>query len=87
MWKGMPILGNAQAAGIRQQVRDGLDGRLVADPLDVDALSAAIEEMLGNEHAREDWARNGQRRAYEELLVFGQLRRWLRLLAEVASAR
>lgn len=87
MWKGIPILGNTQAAGIRQQVRDGMDGLLVADPSDSDALSAAIEEMLGNEHAREDWGRNGQRRAYEELLVFGQLRRWLRLLAEVAGGR
>jgi trehalose synthase len=85
MWKGVPILGNSQAAGIRQQVRDGLDGRLVADPEDADALATVMREMLANEHARDDWGRSAQHRAYEDLLVFSQLRRWLRLLDDVAG--
>jgi len=82
MWKRVPILSNLQACGPRQQVRDGLDGRMIADPTDVEALADAMEEMLRSHHERDLWGRRGQRRVYDEFLVFAQLRKWLRILAE-----
>lgn len=85
MWKHVPILSNARACGPRQQVRDGLDGRLVEDPEDVVALADAIAEMLADPAARDDMGRSAQRRAHQEFLVFSQLRSWLGLLDRAAA--
>jgi trehalose synthase len=88
MWKQIPVLSNRRACGPRHQIRDGFDGRLAADPEDVAGLSALIEEMLSVPVEREVWGRNGQRRAYDDFLVFTQARRWLEVLAAlVASPR
>jgi trehalose synthase len=84
MWKRTPVVGS-QACGLRQQIRDGLDGRLVADPSDPDEIAAVLDEMLGDRQARARMGRNGQRRVYQNFLIFTQLRRWLRTLAEAAS--
>jgi trehalose synthase len=84
MWKQRPVLASGAAAGLRQQVRDGLDGRLVHDPEDAEALAATLREMLLDRHAQEAWGRTGQRRVYEDFLIFPQLRRWLELLTATA---
>lgn len=81
MWKGVPILSNRHAVGPRQQVRDHLDGRLVDDPRDVDALADAMDEMLRDSVHRGAMGRSAQRRAHEHFLIFNQLSHWLRLLA------
>jgi trehalose synthase len=84
MWKRIPVLSNSRACGPRQQVRDRLDGRLVADPEDTDELAAALAEMLADPEGREAWGQSAQHRVQEEFLVFSQLQKWLRLLAEIA---
>ena len=81
MWKGTPVLGNTRAAGLRQQVRDGVDGRMIDDPEDTAALAAALDEMLAMPDDLEHWAQSAQRRVYDEFLIFTQLRRWLEVLA------
>ena len=48
MWKWIPVLGNSRACGPRQQVRNGVDGRLVRDPEDEAELRNAIYEMLAS---------------------------------------
>lgn len=83
MWKHVPILSNSRAVGPRTQVRDRLDGRLIDDPEDDDALRAAIEEMLADPRARDAWGRSAQRRAHEEFLVLTQVRRWCEVLGWV----
>jgi len=80
MWKGVPVLGT-NAWGLRQQIRDGLDGRLVADPRDPEQIAAALEEMLADPARRLAMGQSGQRRVHDEFLVFGQVRSWLRVLA------
>ncbi|MCB1306994.1 MAG: glycosyltransferase [Leptospiraceae bacterium] len=86
MWKGVPVM-TSRACGLRQQVRDGVDGRMVSDADDVDQIAHVLDTMLANPHARADWGRNGRRRATEEFLVFSQIKYWLRLLdQEVAHA-
>ena len=79
MWKRTPIMGTG-AVGIRNQVRDGLDGRLVSNPEDEDEIGTVLNEMLATPELREEWAYNGQRRVAEQFLVFTQVRKWLSVL-------
>jgi trehalose synthase len=85
MWKRVPILSNSRACGPRQQVRDELDGRLIADPEDRLELQRALADMLADPSRLERWGHSAQRRAHEHFLVFGQLRAWGRLLATLVS--
>jgi trehalose synthase len=84
MWKRTPVVGS-HACGLRQQIRDGLDGRLVADPSDPEGIAVVLDEMLRDRDTRTRMGRNSQRRVYQNFLIFTQLRRWLRTLAEAAS--
>jgi trehalose synthase len=84
MWKARPVMGTG-ACGIRAQVSDGNDGRLVADPLDVDAVAHTLGEMLADDKQREVWARNARDRVGRDGLVFREAGEWLKLLASVAS--
>ena len=86
MWKQIPVLTNRRACGPRQQIRDGVDGRLADDPEDPEELCALLDRMLASPTEREVWGRNAQRRAYDEFLVFTQVRRWLEVLSGLARA-
>jgi len=83
MWKGAPVLGT-EACGIRHQVRDGIEGRLVRNPEDPEEIARLLDEMLSDDSQRERWSRNAQKRAHTEFLVFAQMQRWLRVLAQCA---
>lgn len=85
MWKRAPIVGS-KACGIRQQVRDGVDGVLVNDPEDIDEVALAIDRILRDPERREHYASNSQLRVHEHFLIFTQLRRWLRVLEDVAQS-
>ena len=80
MWKGVPVLAS-RACGLRQQVRDGLDGRLVADATRPEEIAETLVEMLADPKRRQAWGRSGQRRVSDEFLVFAQVQRWLRVLS------
>jgi trehalose synthase len=82
MWKGKPVLGSARACGVRLQVRDGVDGVLVADPEDAEEIAEAMHRMLADEDRLEAWGSTAQRRVYDEFLIFKELHRWLELLAD-----
>ncbi len=86
MWKQVPVLGT-QACGIRQQVRDGVDGVLTADAEDADEIAEHLDRLLADVVGRDRMGRSGQRRVQEEFLVFVQLCDWLRLLAECAVSQ
>jgi trehalose synthase len=83
MWKRVPILTNSRACGPRQQVRDGKDGRLIANPEDPDELARAMTEMIADAESRDDWGRSAQRRVHQNFLVFNQLRAWIHLFAQL----
>jgi trehalose synthase len=85
MWKRVPILSNTRACGPRQQVRDGLDGRMVADPEDHGELERALRDMLADPVRLERWGHSAQRRVHDHFLVFDQLRAWGRLLDSLVS--
>jgi glycosyltransferase involved in cell wall biosynthesis len=56
---GLPVVVSAQA-GVAELLRDGVDGLLLADPGDVDALAAALARLVGDETLRK---RLGERAA------------------------
>lgn len=87
MWKRVAVLSSARACGPRTQIVDGEHGRLVRDPEDVDELASALYGMLASPDERARWARNAQRRAHDEFMVFTQLHRWIELCRDVVAAR
>ena len=80
MWKRIPVLTNSRACGPRQQVRDGLDGRLVHNPEDEGELQRVLTEMLADSEGRQRWGRAGQRHVHDRFLVIAQLRSWAQLI-------
>ncbi|HCF61515.1 MAG TPA: glycosyl transferase family 1 [Myxococcales bacterium] len=86
MWKGKAVLGSS-AVGIRQQIRDRIDGRLVADPSDPEEIASRLFEMIVSPHQRHRLGRNAQRRVHDEFLVFSQLSRYLRFIARATEEK
>lgn len=85
MWKRIPVLSNSHACGPRQQVRDGVDGRLISDPENEPELRHAIEEMLAAPDVLSRMGRAAQRRVHDGFLVLTQLRSWGQLLGAVVE--
>jgi trehalose synthase len=81
MWKQCGVLGS-RACGIRQQIRDEVDGRLVPDSSDPQQIADLLDAMLDDLPGRHRYGRSAQRRVHSEFLVFTQVRRWLETLAE-----
>jgi len=84
MWKGVPVMGT-RAVGLRTQIADGAQGRLVADPGDADEIAAVLGQMLADPDGCRTMGRDARRRVYDQFLLFEQVSSWLRLLAEVAT--
>jgi trehalose synthase len=85
MWKQRGVLGS-QACGIRQQIRDGVDGRLIRDSGDPREIGDLLDSMLDDLHGRTRLGHSAQRRVHDEFLVFTQARRWLETLAEMVRS-
>jgi trehalose synthase len=85
MWKGVPVLTNSKACGPRQQVRDGVDGRMIGDPENVEQIADALHEMLSSDQL-DAWGRNAQQRVHEHFLIYAQLGHWVRLLETLTGA-
>ncbi|HEX6309394.1 MAG TPA: glycosyltransferase [Longimicrobiales bacterium] len=85
MWKGLPVLSNSKACGPRQQVRDGVDGRLIGDPEDVDAIASALDALLRQERL-DSLGRSAEQRVHAHFLIYSQLRHWIRLLGTLTGA-
>ena len=85
MWKQVPVMTSARACGPRHQVRDGVEGRLVAEPEDEEEIARTLDAMLADRGGRAIWGRNAQRRAHDEFMLYGQLERWIDALTAVAA--
>lgn len=82
MWKARPVLGT-RAAGIRAQVRDGVDGRLVEDAEDSVAIAEMLDLMLRDAKARERWGYNARYHVKSEFHILNDVTAWLRLFEAV----
>ena len=85
MWKQCAVLGS-RACGIRQQIRDGVDGVLVPDCEDPLSIAEYLDTLLNDVPGRARYGRSAQLRVHDEFLVFTQARRWLEVLAEHARS-
>jgi len=84
MWKRRPVMAT-HAAGLREQVKDGVHGRRTPQAGDPESIAHTLQEMLSAEADRKRWARNARRRVSERYLVFTQVRRWLEVLAQAVD--
>jgi trehalose synthase len=83
MWKRCAVLGT-EAVGLRQQIRQGIEGHLVSDPHDAGEIADALTALLANARARRSYGQAAQRRVHQDFLVFTQVRRWVELLSAIA---
>ncbi len=86
MWKRAGIIDSA-AAGIRQQIRPGLDGLLVDDPENTEEIADALDALLSHPARREAYGRNARQRVHDHFLAFNQVSAWLELLTNTIAAR
>ena len=86
MWKQVVVMGS-RAAGLRQQIRPGLDGCLVENPEDPAEIARTLDGLLRDQPKREVLARSAQQRVHDEFLVFTQVRLWLELISDAVKAR
>jgi trehalose synthase len=81
MWKQCGVLGS-RACGIRQQIRDAVDGHLIPDGGTAGQIADLLDDMLDDLPGLGRLGHSAQRRVHSELLVFTQVRRWLEALAD-----
>jgi trehalose synthase len=84
MWKQAAVVGS-RACGIRQQIRDDVEGRLIPDPGDPETIAELLDLTLEDFAGRTQLGRNAQRRVHDEFLIFSQVRRWLEVLCDQAG--
>jgi trehalose synthase len=79
MWKRRPVVASA-VGGIRDQIRDGVEGLLVEDPTDPGALAAAITRVLASPELAARLGDAGYERVRSSYLVATSLERWADLV-------
>jgi len=82
MWKNITVVA-AAACGIRQQIRDGIDGRLIQDANDAEEIAQVLADVFESDKQAEVYAQNAQKRVYNEFLVFTQIRKYMNLINQV----
>jgi trehalose synthase len=82
MWKGTPVIGSA-VGGIQDQVRDGVDGLLIADPHDLGAFAAAARTLLEEPMRAEVMGVAAHERVRDNFLADRDLGQWLELLSSL----
>jgi trehalose synthase len=84
MWKQSAMI-TSNAAGLRQQIRHGLNGYVVEDPEDPELVAEALAFMLRDQKSRETYGQSAQQRVHSDFLIFTQIRSWLELIADTIS--
>lgn len=84
MWKRAVLVGS-DTGGIRAQVRDGTDGRLIPDASEPASVAATLDDVFGARGEWDDWSLNAQRRVTDEYLLFGQVTRWFDAIGSVVK--
>jgi trehalose synthase len=86
MWKGTPVIGSA-VGGIQDQIRDGVDGLLIADPHDLTAFASAVSSLLGDPARTEAMGKAAHERVRDNFLADRDLGQWMELLAHLGIGR
>lgn len=91
MWKSRPVIASA-VGGIQDQIDDGVEGLLLADPTDRDELATAIARLLADPAEAHCMGERGHARVLanylglDSLLRYGALIEWLDAGGSLAPA-
>ena len=85
MWKARPVVA-ADVGGIRDQIEDGVTGRLV-EPRDLRAFGLAVRDLLDDPHGAERLGEAAQARVRSDFLGPRHLGQYVALLDAVLSAQ
>ena len=86
MAAGLPVVATAGADGVRELVRDGVDGHLVADR-DVVAMADVLGRLVRDVDARHEWGAAARERVEREFTVEVQAARFDALYESVLDDR
>lgn len=81
MYKGTPVVAS-DVGGIADQITDGVNGRLVADPRDLRAFGTAVRELLDHPEEAARLGTAGHDRVVDAFLPDSSLARWEAVLVE-----
>jgi trehalose synthase len=84
MWKARPVVASA-VGGIVDQIDDGRDGILLADPRDREALAAALLRLLRDPEEGRRLGEAARERVRRELLGVRQLADYAQLIEDLAA--
>lgn len=79
MWKRRPVVASA-VGGIRDQIRDGIDGLLVHDPTRHEELARALQRVLADPRFAARLGDAGYERVRENYLAITSLAAWAELV-------
>jgi trehalose synthase len=82
MWKSRPVVASA-VGGIADQIDDGVQGLLLADPRDLDGLAAAIARLLADPPLAARMGAAGHERVLERYLGLDSLLRYGNLIEQL----
>ena len=82
MWKARPVVVSA-AGGLADQVVDGRTGRVVADPADLAAFGAAVNDLLADPGAAARLGQAARQRVIEEYLPDRHLSQYVDLFGTI----
>jgi len=82
MWKSRPVVASA-VGGILDQITDGEQGLLLADPTDLAAFGAAVRRLLGDLEEADRMGKAARERVTERFLPDRQLAQWYELLGSL----
>lgn len=85
MWKTRPVIASA-TGGIQDQIEDGVNGLLLADPHDLVAYGAAIRRVLRDPALAARLGERARERVRDGLLNLRQLAQYLELVARIDVA-
>jgi trehalose synthase len=84
MWKRRPVIASA-VGGIKDQIRDGVDGLLVHDPANLGEFADLLKRVLADERLATRLGDNGYARVRDNYLSLTALARWAKLLKILAT--
>jgi trehalose synthase len=82
MWKARPVVASA-VGGIRDQIEDGVQGILLEDPRNLDALAAAIARLLADPTMADRMGAAGRERVLERYLGIDSLLRFAAVIEKI----
>jgi trehalose synthase len=84
MWKGCPVVAS-KVGGIQDQIDDHVEGLLVGDPRDLEAVSQAIRELLDDQALSERLGSAARKRVIKEFLPPRHLLQYAGLIEDCLS--